>query len=114
MSLSRLFTGRRRAPRTPDAEPIAPAAATESAEVTVYATRWCPYCMHARRLLQEKGVAFTEIDVGAHPERRDEMIERAGGAYTVPQIFVADRHIGDCMTLYALDIEGRLDALLRP
>ncbi len=114
MSLSRWFNGRRRAPSPPDAEPATAGTVPESAEVTVYATRYCPYCMHARQLLKEKGVAFTEIDVGAHPERRAEMIERAGGAYTVPQIFVADRHIGDCMTLYALDIDGRLDALLRP
>ena len=83
-------------------------------EIEIYATPFCPFCYRAKALLADKSAAFTEIDVGAHPERRAEMIERAGGAYTVPQIFVADRHIGDCMTLYALDIDGRLDALLRP
>ena len=112
MDLSRLF-GARRAPNDVDTSPAA-AANPGRAEVTVYATRFCPYCVHARALLKEKGVAFTEIDVGKHPERRAEMIERAGGAYTVPQIFVADRHLGDCDTMVALDRAGRLDALLTP
>ncbi len=114
MSLNRLF-GRRRPVRLPldPGEPAA-SAARDKAEVTVYATRFCPYCIHARRLLRDKGVAFNEIDVGAHPERRAEMMDRSGGAYTVPQIFVADRHLGDCDTVVALDRAGQLDALLRP
>ena len=111
MNLSRLFSGRARAPEDLDPEV---ATGNEGAEVTIYATRFCPYCVHARALLKDKGVPFTEIDVGRHPERRAEMIERAGGAYTVPQIFVADRHLGDCDTIVALDRAGRLDALLSP
>ena len=114
MLLSRLFSGRDPASDAADAEEPAADATRETAAVTIYATRFCPYCMHARRLLKDKGVAFTEIDVGAHPERRAEMMDRAGGAYTVPQIFVADRHIGDCDTVVALDRAGQLDALLRP
>ena len=108
MSLGRLFRRRESAPRDRHAEVPAPA------EVTIYATRFCPYCAHARRLLSAKGVPFTEIDVGAHPERRAEMMERADGASTVPQIFVAGRHLGDCDAMVALDHAGRLDALLRP
>ena len=108
MPLPRLFAGHGRLPADP------PATAPESAEVTIYATRFCPYCVHARGLLKDKGVAFTEIDVGARPELRAEMMARAGGAYTVPQIFVADRHIGDCDAIVALDRAGRLDALLSP
>ena len=104
MRLSDLF-GRR---------PSAPRDAAAAADVMIYATRFCPYCIHARRLLSAKGVAFTEIDVGSHPERRAEMMERANGAHTVPQIFVAGRHLGDCDAIVALDQAGRLDALLRP
>ena len=109
MSLSRFLGGRVRVPLDPQIP-----AALEWGEVTIYATRFCPYCVHARALLKKKGVSYTEIDVGAHPERRAEMIERADGAYTVPQIFVAGRHLGDCDTMVALDRAGRLDALLRP
>ncbi len=80
--------------------------------VVVYSGRFCPYCHAAKRLLSARGVAFEEIDVGLHPERRAEMIERAGGRRTVPQIFVGDHHVGGCDDLYALDRDGALDALL--
>ena len=80
--------------------------------VVVYSSRFCPYCHAAKRLLSARGVAFEEIDVDLHPERRAEMSERAGGRRTVPQIFAGDRHVGGCDDLYALDRSGSLDALL--
>lgn len=80
--------------------------------VVVYSSRFCPYCHAAKRLLAARGAAFEEIDVDLQPERRAEMIERAGGRRTVPQIFVGDRHVGGCDDLYALDRDGALDALL--
>ncbi len=81
-------------------------------EVVMYSTSWCPYCTRARLLLKEKGVPFTEIDIEREPERRAEMIERAGGRTSVPQIFAGDRHLGGCDDIHALDAQGRLDALL--
>jgi glutaredoxin 3 len=82
------------------------------AKVEIYSTMFCPYCARARSLLQRKGVEFTDIDVDAQPERRDEMVERAGGRYTVPQIFIDGEHIGGSDDLMALDRDGRLDAKL--
>jgi glutaredoxin 3 len=82
------------------------------AEVEMYSTMWCPYCSRARALLREKGVEFTEIDVAEEPGRRAEMVERAGGARTVPQIFIDGEHIGGCDELVALDRAGKLDAKL--
>ncbi len=80
--------------------------------VTIYATRYCGFCQSAKRLLTEKGVEFTEIDVGRDPELRQEMMRRANGGYTVPQIFIGDTHVGGCDDLYALERAGKLDALL--
>lgn len=80
-------------------------------KVVMYATRWCPYCARARRLLQSKGIEFEEIDVEDRPEARAEMIERSGRR-TVPQIFIGSRHIGGSDDLYALDASGGLDPLL--
>ena len=81
-------------------------------EVELYTTMWCPYCARARRLLDRKGVAFTDIDIEAEPERRAEMIRRAGGRSSVPQIFIDGEHIGGSDELAALDRAGRLDAML--
>jgi len=81
-------------------------------EVVMYSTSWCPYCTRARLLLKEKGVPFTEIDIEREPERRAEMIDRAGGRTSVPQIFAGDRHLGGCDDIHALEAQGRLDALL--
>lgn len=80
--------------------------------VTIYARSDCPYCHMAKDLLRRKGVAFDEIDVGREPGRRSEMIDRAGGRTTVPQIFIDGRHIGGCDDLHALDRAGGLDPLL--
>jgi thioredoxin reductase (NADPH) len=79
--------------------------------ITMYTKSWCPYCDRAKRLLQEKGQTWTEIDVEAAPERRDEMIRRSGRA-TVPQIWIGERHVGGFDDLAALERAGELDALL--
>jgi glutaredoxin 3 len=77
------------------------------AKVEMYTTMFCPYCARARALLQRKGVAFTE-----EPRRRDEMIKRAAGRATVPQIFIDGEHIGGCDDMVALDRQGKLDPKL--
>jgi glutaredoxin 3 len=82
------------------------------AEVEMYTTMFCPYCAHARALLEKKGVDFTEIDIMEEPGRRDEMIRRAGGRSTVPQIFINGEHIGGCDDMVALDRAGGLDKKL--
>ncbi|MDE2165245.1 MAG: glutaredoxin 3 [Alphaproteobacteria bacterium] len=81
-------------------------------KVELYTTMFCPYCARARNLLQKKGVSFSDIDVMTDDERRQEMIARAGGRYTVPQIFIDGQHIGGSDELAALDREGKLDPLL--
>jgi glutaredoxin 3 len=80
--------------------------------VDVYTTPFCPYCLSAKDLLRRKGVAFIEINIAGAPERRAEMVKRAGGRYTVPQIFIGPTHVGGCDDLYALDDAGKLDPLL--
>lgn len=82
------------------------------AEVELYTTAWCPYCSRARSLLQKKGAAFVEIDVERAPGRRAEMVRRAGGRTSVPQIFINGEHIGGSDELAALDRRGELDAKL--
>ncbi|MCB1970903.1 MAG: glutaredoxin 3 [Geminicoccaceae bacterium] len=82
------------------------------AKVEIYTTPLCPYCISAKRLLSRKGVAFSEIDLWQSPGRRGEMLERAGGRHTVPQIFIDDVGIGGCDDLHALDHDGRLDPML--
>jgi glutaredoxin 3 len=79
--------------------------------VVLYTTNWCPYCERARRLLREKGAAFEEIDVEARPENRAEMVARSGRR-SVPQVFIGDLHVGGSDDLYALEKDGKLDALL--
>ncbi len=81
-------------------------------EVQIYTDLFCPYCASAKALLKRKGVAFTEIDIGGNWERRDEMIERAHGQVTVPQIFIGSLHVGGSNELYSLERAGQLDALL--
>lgn len=80
--------------------------------VEIYTSPLCGYCHAAKRLLTQKGISFSEIDVFRDPSRKPEMIQRANGGRTVPQIFVDDEHIGGCDDLYALDRAGRLDDLL--
>lgn len=83
-----------------------------TARVEIYATQSCPYCIAARGLLQRKGVSYDLIDVGRAPERRAEMIQRASGRRTVPQIFIDGAHVGGCDDLHALDRAGKLDPML--
>ncbi|MCB2055606.1 MAG: glutaredoxin 3 [Geminicoccaceae bacterium] len=80
--------------------------------VEIYTTPLCPYCWRAKRLLQQKNVSFEEIDLWQTPGRRAEMLERAEGRRTVPQIFVDGRGIGGSDDLAALEARGELDALL--
>ena len=82
------------------------------AKVEVYLTRSCPYCHAARWLLDRKGVTYDVIDVGAEPERRAEMTQRANGRRTVPQIFIDGKSMGGSDDIHALDRQGKLDALL--
>jgi len=93
----------------PMSEPAAPTPGVE-----IY-TKWgCPYCYRAKALLEDKGVVLTEYDVTMGGPKRAEMIARAPGATTVPQIFINGQHIGGCDDLLALDRQGRLDPMLRP
>jgi glutaredoxin 3 len=80
--------------------------------VEIYTTQWCGYCRAAKALLTHKGVAFVEIDVGTEPARRDEMLARANGRWTVPQIFIGTTHVGGSDDLHALERAGKLDQLL--
>ncbi|HXS20874.1 MAG TPA: glutaredoxin 3 [Steroidobacteraceae bacterium] len=81
-------------------------------KAVMYATGWCPYCERARQLLEQKGVAFEEIDVDARPGARQEMMSRSGRG-TVPQIFIGEMHVGGCDDLYDLEARGGLDKLLQ-
>lgn len=81
-------------------------------KVEIYTTPTCPYCHAAKRLLTKKGVDFTEIDVSRDPDLRLAMTNRAGGRRTVPQIFIAGKHVGGSDDLHLLEHEGRLDPLL--
>jgi len=83
------------------------------AKVDIYTTTYCPYCVRAKALLTQKGVAFNEIKVDEHPELRSEMTQRSHGGRTVPQIFIANKAIGGCDELYALEANNQLDALLQ-
>ncbi len=80
--------------------------------VTIYTSAMCGFCHAAKRLLTQKGVSFDEIDVGFDPERRQEMMSRANGRHTVPQIFIGTAHVGGCDDLYDLERAGKLDAAL--
>ncbi|HEX5378037.1 MAG TPA: glutaredoxin 3 [Phenylobacterium sp.] len=82
------------------------------AKVTIYTKPYCPYCVRAVSLLEKKGVEFTEVEAGFDPEKRREMIQRANGRATFPQIFVGDEHIGGCDDMMALEYAGKLDTLL--
>ncbi|MEX0622948.1 glutaredoxin 3 [Saccharospirillum sp.] len=79
--------------------------------VTLYTTAWCPYCLRAKQLLDHKGSAYHEIRVDGQPELRQEMMQRSG-QYTVPQIWVGERHVGGCDELYSLERAGQLEPLL--
>lgn len=80
--------------------------------IEIYTSSLCGFCHRAKALLKQKGANFKEIDVNATPGVREEMVKRANGGYTVPQIFIDDEHIGGCDDLYALERAGQLDAKL--
>ena len=82
------------------------------AKIEVFTKFLCPYCTRAKALLERKGVEFQEIDVTMDRAGFDSMVERAGGARTVPQIFIDGKHIGGSDDMAALDARGGLDALL--
>lgn len=82
-------------------------------QVTIYTKPYCPYCVRALSLLEQKGVEFDEIEAAFDPEKRQEMVRRAGGRATFPQIFIGDQHIGGCDELVALERAGKLDPLLQ-
>ena len=77
----------------------------------MYTTKWCPFCVMAKRLLATKGAAVEEVAVDTDPGRRLEMVQRTGRR-TVPQIFIGDRHVGGFEDIAALDHKGELDPLL--
>ena len=81
-------------------------------EIEIYTSPFCPYCWRAKRLLKDKRLAFTEIDVLLHPGRRAEMTEKAEGRTTVPQIFIDGRGVGGSDELAALEASGELDRLV--
>jgi len=82
------------------------------AHVTIYTRPFCGFCARALGLLGQKGADVTEIEAGFDPDKRREMVERAAGAKTFPQIFIGETHIGGCDELMALDRQGKLDTLL--
>jgi glutaredoxin 3 len=83
------------------------------AKVEIYTKFGCPYCYRAKRLLDGKGASYEEFDITLGGPKRAEMLQRAAGRSTVPQIFIDDRHIGGSDDLAALDAQGGLDPLLQ-
>ncbi len=82
------------------------------ASVEIYTKTFCPYCWKAKALLESKGLAYREISVDFGGEVRQQMIQRANGRTTVPQIFIREEHVGGCDDLLALESSGRLDDLV--
>ncbi len=80
--------------------------------VTMYTTKVCPYCIRAKKLLDDKGAAVKELRIDKNPDFIKEAVEKSGGRTTVPQIFIEDYHVGGCDELYALESKGKLDGLL--
>lgn len=80
-------------------------------KILMYTTRWCPFCVNAKRLLASKGVSVEEVPVDSDPARRAEMMERSGRR-TVPQIFIGEKHVGGFDDIAALEHQGALDPLL--
>jgi len=81
--------------------------------VDIYTKVTCPYCVRAKALLVQKNIAFNEIKIDNDNELRAKMIQRGNGAYTVPQIFFNENHVGGCDDLFALHARGQLDELLK-
>ena len=83
------------------------------ARIEIYTKFGCPYCDRAMRLLDDKGAAYEEYELNTMPGKREEMLERAPGRITVPQIFIDGRHVGGSDDLAELDRDGRLDSILQ-
>lgn len=79
---------------------------------SIYTTRFCPYCVRAKQLLDSKGIDYLEISVDGDRELRDEMT-RKSGRHTVPQIWIGEKHLGGCDDLWAMQRTGELDELLK-
>ncbi|MEX3011383.1 glutaredoxin 3 [Hoeflea sp. TYP-13] len=82
------------------------------ADVTIYTRKFCGFCTAAKRLLEKKGISYTEHDATFSDKLRSEMVKRAGGRSTFPQIFIGKAHIGGCDELHALEHGGKLDKML--
>ncbi|MBT8456518.1 MAG: glutaredoxin 3 [Rhodobacteraceae bacterium] len=80
--------------------------------IEIYTSPFCGYCHAAKRLLAKKGASYSEIDISRQPDLRQEMMGRAHGRHTVPQIFIGGKHVGGCDELYELDRAGKLDTML--
>ncbi|WP_339845443.1 glutaredoxin 3 [uncultured Halopseudomonas sp.] len=81
-------------------------------EVTIYSSNYCPFCIRAKQLLDAKGVKYNEIRVDGQPKVRAAMTRLAGGATSVPQIWIGETHVGGCDQLQALERSGKLDGML--
>ena len=81
--------------------------------VEIYTKAFCPYCWRAKALLEAKGIEYSEISVDYGGELREQMIQRANGRTTVPQIFIREHHVGGCDDLHELERNGRLDDLIK-
>ena len=81
--------------------------------VDIYTTPYCPFCIRAKKLLENKKVKFNEIDLSENPDKFEEMLSKSNGARTVPQIFVNGTHLGDCDHIHHLDQKGELDKILK-
>ncbi len=83
----------------------------ETGRIRMYSTRYCPYCIRARQLLDSKGIAYEDLAIDADPSLRRKMMDESG-RHTVPQIWINDRHVGGCDELFQLERQGELDGLL--
>ncbi|NLD36571.1 MAG: glutaredoxin 3 [Desulfatiglans sp.] len=81
-------------------------------KVTIYTTQSCPYCIRAKKLLEDKGVKYYELRIDLNPELAIEAVTKSGGRRTVPQIFIGDYHVGGSDELHALEKENKLNDLL--
>lgn len=81
-------------------------------DITIYSTTHCPYCIKAKALFDRKNLKYREIDVTGDDDARSELIQKANGLRTVPQIFIGDKHVGGCDDIYLLDSKGELDKLI--
>ena len=81
-------------------------------KIEIYMFEGCPYCIRAKALLDSKGMTYTQTDIRKQPAKKAEMMERAHGRHTVPQIFIDGKHVGGCDDLHALEDAGKLDPML--